>query len=172
MAIQFVRVKRNIIFGPNPGEKFIARIVREQSVDLDYIAEQVAGASTMSKADVMGVLQQLQVEMSYHLTRGASVRLGLLGTFTPYLRSKSQLEVDLVKASTFKGLHITFRPSPWLNTKIKGASFKLIDPNIKGLIEVSRTNENETNTESTDTATMDALLKKRETQEKSEKSKK
>ena len=172
MSISYVVVKRDIHVGNNPGEKYIARMVREQSVDLNYIAEQIAGASTMSKADVMGVLQQLQVEMSYHFLRGASVKLGLLGTFTPYLRAKSQLNADEVKASTIKGLHITFRPSSWLNTKIKGASFNLIDPNIKGLIEVSRTNENETNTESTDTATMDALLKKRETQEKSEKSKK
>ena len=172
MSISYVVVKRDIHVGNNPGEKYIARMVREQSVDLNYIAEQIAGASTMSKADVMGVLQQLQVEMSYHFLRGASVKLGLLGTFTPYLRAKSQLNADEVKASTIKGLHITFRPSSWLSVKIKGASFNLIDPNIKGLIEVSRTNENETNTESTDTTTMDSLLKKRETQEKSEKSKK
>ena len=172
MSISYVVVKRNIHVGDNPGEKYIARMVREQSVDLNYIAEQIAGASTMSKADVMGVLQQLQVEMSYHFLRGASVKLGLLGTFTPYLRAKSQLNADEVKASTIKGLHITFRPSSWLNTKIKGASFNLIDPNIKGLVEVSRKNTTEASNESTDTATMDALLKKRETQEKSEKSKK
>ena len=172
MAIQYVVVRRDINVGNNPGEKYIAQMIREQPVDLDLIAEQIAGSSTMSKADVMGVLQQLQVEMSYHFLRGASVKLGLLGTFTPYIRAKSQLSAEAVKASTIKGLHITFRPSPWLSVKIKGASFNLIDPNIKGLIEVSRTNENETNTESTDTATMDALLKKRETQEKSDKSKK
>lgn len=89
----------------------------------------------MSKADVMGVLQQLQVEMSYHLLRGASVRLGLLGTFTPYLRSKSQLDVDLVKASTIKGLYITFRPSTWLRDKIKTVGFKLVDPEVKGIVQ-------------------------------------
>ena len=169
MSIQYVIVKRDINVGNNPGEKYLAQMVREQPVDLDLIAEQIAGASTMSKADVMGVLQQLQVEMSYHLTRGASVRLGLLGTFTPYLRSKAQLDVDEVKASTIKGLHITFRPSSWLSVKIKSASFNLIDPNIKGLVEVSRTNTNETSTTNTDSATMDALLEQREEQDKKKK---
>ena len=169
MAISYVVVKRDIHVGNNPGEKYIARMVREQSVDLNYIADQIAGASTMSKADVMGVLQQLQVEMSYHFLRGASVKLGLLGTFTPYLRAKSQLNADEVKASTIKGLHITFRPSSWLSVKIKSASFNLIDPNIKGLVEVSRTNTNEASTENTDSATMDALLKQREEQEKKKK---
>ena len=162
MAIQFVKVKRNINFGENPGERFIARIVREQSVDLDYIAEQIAGASTMSKADVMGVLQQLQVEMSYHLLRGASVRLGLLGTFTPNLRAKSQESADLVKADTIKGLHIAFRPSPWLTYQIKNAKFNYVDTNIKNIIR-------EVATDSTEIAQMNALLEER--QKKEEKSK-
>lgn len=135
MAIPYVIVKRDISVGNNPGEKYLAQIVREQPVDLEIIAEQIAGASTMSKADVMGVLQQLQVEMSYHLLRGASVRLGLLGTFTPYLRSKSQLDVDSVKASTIKGLYITFRPSTWLRNKIKTVGFKLVDPEVKGIVQ-------------------------------------
>ena len=135
MSIQYVIVKRDINVGNNPGEKYLAQMVREQPVDLDLIAEQIAGASTMSKADVMGVLQQLQEEMSYHLTRGASVRLGLLGTFTPYLRSKSQLDVDLVKASTIKGLYITFRPSTWLRDKIKTVGFRLADPEVKGIVQ-------------------------------------
>jgi predicted histone-like DNA-binding protein len=137
MSIQYVIVKRDINVGNNPGEKYLAQMVREQPVDLDLIAEQIAGASTMSKADVMGVLQQLQEEMSYHLTRGASIRLGLLGTFTPYLRSKAQLDVDLVKASTIKGLHITFRPSTWLNLKIKNVGYVLKDPDIKGIVQRS-----------------------------------
>ena len=162
MAIQFVKVKRNINFGENPGERFIARIVREQSVNLDYIAEQIAGASTMSKADVMGVLQQLQVEMSYHLLRGASVRLGLLGTFTPNLRAKSQESADLVKADTIKGLHIAFRPSPWLTYQIKNAKFNFVDTNIKNIIR-------EVATDSTEIAQMNALLEER--QKKEEKSK-
>ncbi len=162
MAIQFVKVKRNINFGENPGERFIARIVREQSVDLDYIAEQIAGASTMSKADVMGVLQQLQVEMSYHLLRGASVRLGLLGTFTPNLRAKSQESADLVKADTIKGLHIAFRPSPWLTYQIKNAKFNYVDTNIKNIIR-------EVATDSTEIEQMNALLEER--QKKEEKSK-
>ena len=162
MAIQFVKVKRNINFGENPGERFIARIVREQSVDLDYIAEQIAGASTMSKADVMGVLQQLQVEMSYHLLRGASVRLGLLGTFTPNLRAKSQETADLVKADTIKGLHIAFRPSPWLTYQIKNAKFNYVDTNIKNIIR-------EVAAGSTEIAQMNALLEER--QKKEEKSK-
>ena len=159
MSIQFVKVKRMIHVGENPGEKFLARMVREQAVDLELISEQIAGASTMSKADVMGVLQQLQVEMSYHLLRGASVRLGILGTFTPNLRVKAQESADNVKADTIKGLHIAFRPAPWLTSQIKKAKFNLVDPAIKNIIETVDASPEEIEE-------MDALLDKRKQREK------
>lgn len=135
MSIAYVKVKRTISVGDTPGEKYLARMVREQSVDLDLVAEQIAGASTMSKADVMGVLQQLQVQMSYHLLRGATVKLGLLGTFSPSLRAKAVATVDDVTVSSIKGLYIIYRPSTWLEKEVKGVSFRLVDPTISGLQE-------------------------------------
>jgi predicted histone-like DNA-binding protein len=161
MSIPYVKVKRNILFGDNPGERYIARIVREQFVDLDLIAEQIAGASTMSKADVMGVLQQLQVEMSYHLLRGASVRLGILGTFTPNLRAKSQAEAEKVKADTIKGLYIAFRPGPWFNYQIKNVKFHYVDTTIKNIVAYSSSSGEETTTTEEEINQMNALLEQR-----------
>lgn len=133
MAIPYVKVKRTIAVGENPGEKFLAQIVREQPVDLDLIAEQISGASTMSKADVMGVLQQLQVQMSYHLLRGATIHLGLLGTFSPSLRSKAMPTLDEVNVQSIKGLFINYRTSSWLRKEVKSVGFRLVDPTIKGI---------------------------------------
>jgi predicted histone-like DNA-binding protein len=135
MAINYAKVKRTINVGNNPGEKFIARIVKEQAVDLDQIAEEIAGASTMSKADVLGVLQQLQVQMKYHLLRGAAVKLELLGSFTPSLRAKAVASPDEVNVQAIKGVHINFKPSKWLNKEVKDVSFRLVDPTIKGLLQ-------------------------------------
>lgn len=135
MAINYAKVKRTINVGNNPGEKFIARIVKEQAVDLDQIAEEIAGASTMSKADVLGVLQQLQVQMKYHLLRGAAVKLELLGSFTPSLRAKAVASPDEVNIQAIKGVHINFKPSKWLNKEVKDVSFRLVDPTIKGLVQ-------------------------------------
>ena len=135
MAINYTKVKRSIAVGSNPGEKFIARIVREQSVSLDQIAEEIAGASTMGKADVLGVLQQLQVQMKAHLLRGASVKLDLLGSFTPWLRAKAVETPDEVNVQSIKGTHINFKPSKWLSKEVKNVSYRLVDPTIKGLVQ-------------------------------------
>ncbi len=41
MAVKYVKVKRAIHFGANPGEKFIARIFRSHDVELDQIAKEI-----------------------------------------------------------------------------------------------------------------------------------
>jgi predicted histone-like DNA-binding protein len=83
----------------------------------------------------LGVLQQLQVQMKYHLLRGAAVKLELLGSFTPSLRAKAVASPDEVNVQAIKGVHINFKPSKWLNKEVKDVSFRLVDPTIKGLVQ-------------------------------------
>lgn len=65
--------------------------------------------------------------------RGASVRLSLLGTFSPTIRAKAVPTMDELTVDTIKGVHVSFRPSPWLSNKIKGVKFKQKDLSVKGL---------------------------------------
>lgn len=133
MAIRYVKVKRTINVGNNPGEKYLARIFREQQVDLKTISEQIAGASSMSPGDVMAVLQQLQEHMSYHLLRGASVNLDLLGTFAPAISAKAVNSADEVTADTIRRFYVNYRPSVWLTDKFKEAKFSYANTEIQGV---------------------------------------
>lgn len=54
--INYVKVKRNILLGENPGERYLARLYRNQDVDLDSIAESISNSTTISYADVLAVL--------------------------------------------------------------------------------------------------------------------
>ena len=78
-------------------------------------------------------MQQLQVRLSFHLMRGASVRLSLLGTFSPTIRAKAVPTLDELTVGTIIGVYVSFRPSPWLSNKIKGVKFKHKDLSVKGL---------------------------------------
>ncbi len=133
MPVQYVKVKRVINVGSNPGEKFVARIVSEQQVDLQTISEQIAGASSMSTGDVMAVLQQLQEHMSYHFLRGAAVNLGLLGTFTPAFSAKAVKAGEEVTADTIQRFYLNFRPSTWLKNRFSDAKFNYVNTEIKGI---------------------------------------
>ena len=102
MSIAYVKVKRTINVGASPGEKFLARIVREQPVELDLIAEQIAGASTMSKADGRAI------EVQTIFACGA--RLLAYSALSPSLRAKAVATVDEVTVNSIRGLYIIARP--------------------------------------------------------------
>lgn len=134
MQIGYVVAKRKISVGANPGDKYLAVISREKTVDFDTIADQIAESSSMSKGDVMAVLQQLEQQMSIHLMRGASVRLGMLGIFQPAIKAMAVSEKELVTADTIKKMNINFRPSPWLRKKMSEFKKVLVKLEVKGYV--------------------------------------
>ena len=134
MAIGYVVVKRNIHLGGNPGEKYVAVIQREKMVEFETIAEQIVESSSMSKGDVMAVLEQLGTQMSFHLLRGASVRLPLLGIFQPAIQATAQEEYESVTADTIRKVRINFRPSPWMTKKLNDSKKTLVKLEKKGYI--------------------------------------
>ena len=83
MAIEYVKVKRNILLGDNPGERYVARLFRGQDMDLDMIAESISNSTTLSYADVLAVLKSLELEISRNVLNGSAVKLGYLGSFIP-----------------------------------------------------------------------------------------
>lgn len=139
MAIGYVVVKRNITTGFSPGEKYLAVIEREKQVDFETIAEQIVESSSMSKGDVMGVLQQLEQQMSFHLLRGASVKLGLLGIFQPAFKAKARDTQEEVTSDTITRIYINYRPSTWLRKKMLEANKSLVKLEKKGYVSDTET---------------------------------
>ena len=139
MAIGYVVVKRNITTGFSPGEKYLAVIEREKQVDFETIAEQIVESSSMSKGDVMGVLQQLEQQMSFHLLRGASVKLGLLGIFQPAFKAKTRDTQEEVTSDTITRIYINYRPSTWLRKKMLEANKSLVKLEKKGYVSDTET---------------------------------
>ena len=64
MAIKYVKVKRTINVGDNPGEKFLARIYRGQDVEIDQIASEISEATTVTHPDVLACLKALEFHIS------------------------------------------------------------------------------------------------------------
>lgn len=135
MPIGYIKVKRLISVGRNPGEKFLARIFREKPIGLSEIAKRIADHSALSEGDVMSVLKNFESEMMYSLSQGKAIQLGILGNFTPAIRSKAVDSADAVTVDTIRGVKVNFRPSAELNTQMKKAGFRLVDLSVGGLQE-------------------------------------
>lgn len=82
----------------NPGTiEYIARAVRNGTVDIDKLIHELEMMSTLNGADIKGVLYGLNDRLVFHLSRGYSVSLGTMGSFRVTVRSTrmpTEAEVD------------------------------------------------------------------------------
>jgi predicted histone-like DNA-binding protein len=133
--VNYVKVKRDIHVGQNPGERYIARLVRNQDIDLDCIAESISNSTTISYADVIATLKALEIEISKAILNGSAVKLNYLGSFIPQLNAKSQLDIDTCDASSITRYSCRFFPSTKFKHNLKQAKFGEKNMEIKGLVE-------------------------------------
>ncbi len=133
--VNYVKVRRIIHVGENPGEKFLARLVRNTDVSLDELAESIANSTTISYADVIATLKALEIEISKAILNGSAVKLGYLGSFIPQLNAKSQLDIDTCDASSITRYSCRFYPSAKFKQNLKQAKFGEKNMEIKGLVE-------------------------------------
>lgn len=133
--VNYVKVKRDIHVGQNPGERYVARLVRNQDIDLDSIAESISNSTTISYADVIATLKALEIEISKAILNGSAVKLNYLGSFIPQLNAKSQLDIDTCDASSITRYSCRFYPSTKFKHNLKQAKFGEKNMEIKGLVE-------------------------------------
>lgn len=98
----------------------------------EELSQDIATATTVTKADAMAVLASIKPYIKNALLAGRRVVLNDLGAFTISVRSKCFSEDamqadDFSPSSKIKGYHINFRPEPKLKAEIQGGiSFKKI----------------------------------------------
>ena len=119
-----IKPKRNL---RNNTVKYYAQIAPINATDLSEVASQIEAQSTVSSADVKGVLDQLQIVIQEQLRAGRSVRLGDLGSF------RSDTEAG-VSAKNIKRVNVIYTPSGSLRRALKSAltsrslKFELVKP--------------------------------------------
>ena len=126
-----IKAKRNL---QNNKLKYYAQIAPVNATDLSEVASQIEAQSTVSSADVKGVLDQLQIIVQEQLRAGRSVRLGDLGSFRPTLTSMpADTEAD-VSARNIKKVNVVYTPSGALRRTLKSGlsagnlKFQLVKP--------------------------------------------
>ena len=109
MAIEFIRVQRNIVVGPNPGLKYLAVIKRGRKVQMDDIYKDMTDLSSLSRGDIKNTIDNFMLVVSKYLKDGRSVDMGEFGEFQVNLRANAMDTLDDVTAKTIKTISISFR---------------------------------------------------------------
>ena len=91
--IKYVKVKRLIQVGANPGLKYLARLFRSNDVTMDQLCEEISESTTVSYPDVLACLKALEITVSRHVMNGEAVKFAYLGSFIPAIKAKAQDEL-------------------------------------------------------------------------------
>lgn len=119
--MEFKKVKRNVTVGHTPGVKYMAQIVRGETIDFNKMADMIAETSTISKGDILAVLEQMQTTAAWMMQAGHSVRFGDLGIFTPTAKVKAVDTEEKVTVDTIQRMYTRFTPSVDLKQKMKSS---------------------------------------------------
>lgn len=109
--LKFHVIKRKNPRDLSAPEKFYASLRKVQTVDLDFIANELAEKSSMSKGDVMSIVTNLTDLVPKELARGSTVNLGNFGTFWLNISSEGLEKEEDVSPEAIKKVNVRFRPS-------------------------------------------------------------
>lgn len=129
MTIRYSKTKRNITVGYTPGEKFMAKILYGETVDIDKLSEMIAETSALSAGDIQSVMIQMEKVVSWLLLEGIPVEIGKLGKLHPGIAAKAVATYEEVTPETIEKVYVRFTPSKALEDKLKNAKveFKEIE---------------------------------------------
>ena len=123
MAVEYKAIERH-----NPRDKtdtkFYAVSKSSGVAEFRTLCEEIEGSSSLSGADVQGVVYALADALCRHLADGKTVRLGDLGHFRMGLRSKGEMKEDDVDVHSIEGARIIYTPSRKLSGFTKSLQYK------------------------------------------------
>lgn len=105
--------------------KFYLRAKTDGTVNLSDLAEYIANGSTVSKVDVVAVLQGLVEAVPFFLKEGKTVRLGDIGLLKIGVKSSGKATADELSAADVVKTRVAFRPSSSLTAAVAGVQFKV-----------------------------------------------
>lgn len=106
----FKKRKRKVTTGFSPGDKFVAQLDRSVKVDTKQIADMMVTSSTVSKGDMLNVIDSLLTQMLYLLQLGHTIKLTGFGTFYVRTNVKAVDTLEEVTADTVEKIGIGFLP--------------------------------------------------------------
>jgi putative DNA-binding protein len=123
-------IKYKLIEKGQPGvagggtKKWYASIVTDGELDIDDIVKQIEKFSSLSEADIRGVVIAVENVIQEALADSKIVRLDKLGTFYPTLSSGGAATEKDFNQSLIKSAGVNYRPGKRILDSIKSKGFE------------------------------------------------
>lgn len=124
MPIKFKAIQRKNPQDMAAPQKWYAVAVGDGETTLNDLATYAMETSTVTKADILAVLEATLTKISQDLSNGKIVRVGEYFTLQMSLSSESSDAENEVTASKIKSSRVNFRPGNMLKSMMKLASYQ------------------------------------------------
>jgi predicted histone-like DNA-binding protein len=124
MPITFNVVPKKNPQQPNNPPKYYANIIGEGKTTLSDLAKHAASVSTVSKADILAVLESTFSKIADDVADGKIVYVGEYFTVQAGGSSEGKDTPEEVNASSIKSIKTLFRPGKMIKDALKLAEFK------------------------------------------------
>ncbi|TXF77391.1 HU family DNA-binding protein [Chryseobacterium sp.] len=109
---------------PNAPVKYYARVIGNGKITLDDLAKRAAASSTVSKADILAVLESTFSTIAEEVAAGNIVYVGEYFTLRATGSSEARESSEEVDSRAIKKLSVAFRPGKMIQDALKTATFK------------------------------------------------
>ncbi|MFN2261455.1 MAG: hypothetical protein ABR595_05275 [Psychroflexus sp.] len=121
------RRKNNIGSATQDNDVYILQSHMRGKVDLKHICKRISDSCTLTEADVMACISQLNFQVMDLVAQGYKVDLDDLGSFKIGLRSDSKSAPNALKKSDIKSFRLNYQASKNMKRKLKaGFDVKII----------------------------------------------
>lgn len=103
-----------------------ARFISQGTLDTKYMCKMISMSSTISSADVKGVLEALNFWMGFYLAEGNSIELDGLGHFTPTLKTHETTNEEGKNKVSAEIDSVCFRCATSLKEQVREAGLELV----------------------------------------------
>jgi len=124
MPITFTAVARKNPQKPNDSPKYYANIVGDGKTTLSDLAKHAASTSTVSKADILAVLESTFSKIADDVAEGKIVYVGDYFTLQAGGSSIGEEKQEDVTSASIKSVRTIFRPGKLIRDAMKLASFQ------------------------------------------------
>lgn len=139
MAIIYNVYERESKIGNAPGVYQTAMKQRSRQVPMRELATLISERCTVSRTDVVAVLDSLGWAVAFVMRNGSNVQLPFLGSLFTTIRSKAIKKGEEWKPECIKGLSVRFRPTSELKDALTNVQFERSAPGSKHLVYAKTT---------------------------------
>ena len=131
MSVPFVSRKRNNPLAKGAEGKFFPAAAHIAEIGVNQIAEEISQSTSLTPAEVIGVIRSLLLIVPRYLLLGYKVRLDSFGAFKLGLKKaagcKGYDEATEVTANDIAGVKVLFAPDAMLQEGLRNPDFVNLD---------------------------------------------